>query len=159
MCGPAVGTRATKFFQMTQFRHMTSFTRRSAISHKGLIKFRDQILTSFFPISLARYRSLELCICGGDKYCFGARGVDAYASIQNRNQTLISVLSLLGQQQQFHFAFGQRPFHFPADPLSGFRMPPIGNCQSKCSLLAISQRIPFVRWLVRAAIGRISMFY
>lgn len=35
-----------------------------------------------------------------------------------------------GQQQQFHFAFGQRPFHFPADPL-GFRMPPIGNCQSK----------------------------
>ncbi|XP_037932290.1 protein lozenge [Teleopsis dalmanni] len=34
------------------------------------------------------------------------------------------------QQQQFHFAFGQRPFHFSADPLSGFRMPPIGNCQS-----------------------------
>lgn len=41
------------------------------------------------------------------------------------------MLSLLGQQQQFHFAFGQRPFHFPTDPLSGFRMPPIGNCQSK----------------------------
>ncbi|KAJ6638416.1 hypothetical protein Bhyg_11151 [Pseudolycoriella hygida] len=36
----------------------------------------------------------------------------------------------VGQQQQFHFAFGQRPFHFPADPLSGFRMPPIGNCQN-----------------------------
>ncbi|XP_037921628.1 runt-related transcription factor 3 isoform X2 [Hermetia illucens] len=34
------------------------------------------------------------------------------------------------QQQQFHFAFGQRPFHFSADPLSGFRMPPIGNCQN-----------------------------
>ncbi|XP_059616580.1 runt-related transcription factor 2 [Phlebotomus argentipes] len=34
------------------------------------------------------------------------------------------------QQQQFHFAFGQRPFHFPTDPLSGFRMPPIGNCQN-----------------------------
>ncbi|KAI8127934.1 hypothetical protein FF38_08612 [Lucilia cuprina] len=34
------------------------------------------------------------------------------------------------QQQQFHFAFGQRPFHFSTDPLSGFRMPPIGNCQS-----------------------------
>ncbi|XP_064213533.1 runt-related transcription factor 3 isoform X4 [Tribolium castaneum] len=33
------------------------------------------------------------------------------------------------QQQQFHFAFGQRPFPFAAsDPLSGFRMPPIGNC-------------------------------
>lgn len=42
------------------------------------------------------------------------------------------VLSLLGQQQQFHFAFGQRPFPFAtSDPLSGFRMPPIGNCQSK----------------------------
>ncbi|XP_036320281.1 protein lozenge [Rhagoletis pomonella] len=41
-----------------------------------------------------------------------------------------TMLSLLGQQQQFHFAFGQRPFHFSADPLSGFRMPPIGNCQS-----------------------------
>lgn len=41
------------------------------------------------------------------------------------------MLSLLGQQQQFHFAFGQRPFHFSTDPLSGFRMPPIGNCQSK----------------------------
>ncbi|XP_055297316.1 protein lozenge isoform X3 [Sitodiplosis mosellana] len=41
-----------------------------------------------------------------------------------------TMLSLLGQQQQFHFAFGQRPFHFPADPLSGFRMPPIGNCQN-----------------------------
>lgn len=49
----------------------------------------------------------------------------------DRKLDLISVLSLLGQQQQFHFAFGQRPFHFPADPLSGFRMPPIGNCQSK----------------------------
>ncbi|TDG39912.1 hypothetical protein AWZ03_013667, partial [Drosophila navojoa] len=35
------------------------------------------------------------------------------------------------QQQQFHFAFGQRPFHFSTDPLSGFRMPPIGNCQSE----------------------------
>ncbi|KAG5867711.1 hypothetical protein JTB14_026682 [Gonioctena quinquepunctata] len=36
------------------------------------------------------------------------------------------------QQQQFHFAFGQRPFPFAAsDPLSGFRMPPIGNCNSK----------------------------
>uniref|UniRef100_A0A1B0A2N8 Runt domain-containing protein n=1 Tax=Glossina pallidipes TaxID=7398 RepID=A0A1B0A2N8_GLOPL len=34
------------------------------------------------------------------------------------------------QQQQFHFAFGQRPFHFSTDPLSGFRMPPIGNCQN-----------------------------
>uniref|UniRef100_A0A336L9S6 CSON006056 protein n=1 Tax=Culicoides sonorensis TaxID=179676 RepID=A0A336L9S6_CULSO len=34
------------------------------------------------------------------------------------------------QQQQFHFAFGQRPFHFSADPLSGFRMPPLGNCQN-----------------------------
>lgn len=42
------------------------------------------------------------------------------------------VLSLLGQQQQFHFAFGQRPFPFAtSDPLSGFRMPPIGNCNSK----------------------------
>ncbi|XP_017073826.1 protein lozenge isoform X2 [Drosophila eugracilis] len=41
-----------------------------------------------------------------------------------------TMLSLLGQQQQFHFAFGQRPFHFSTDPLSGFRMPPIGNCQS-----------------------------
>jgi runt-related transcription factor len=41
-----------------------------------------------------------------------------------------TVLSFPGQQQQFHFAFGQRPFHFPADPL-GFRMPPIGNCQSE----------------------------
>ncbi|KAJ8916777.1 hypothetical protein NQ315_005782 [Exocentrus adspersus] len=41
------------------------------------------------------------------------------------------VLSLLGQQQQFHFAFGQRPFPFAAsDPLSGFRMPPIGNCNN-----------------------------
>lgn len=44
------------------------------------------------------------------------------------------VLSLLGQQQQFHFAFGQRPFPFAAsDPLSGFRMPPIANCNSKYS--------------------------
>ncbi|XP_063916400.1 runt-related transcription factor 3 isoform X2 [Zophobas morio] len=35
------------------------------------------------------------------------------------------------QQQQFHFAFGQRPFPFAAsDPLSGFRMPPIGNCNN-----------------------------
>ncbi|XP_055639701.1 runt-related transcription factor 2 isoform X2 [Toxorhynchites rutilus septentrionalis] len=33
------------------------------------------------------------------------------------------------QQQQFHFAFGQRPFHFPADPLSSFRMPPIDMTQ------------------------------
>ncbi|KAL9696081.1 hypothetical protein quinque_015366 [Culex quinquefasciatus] len=33
------------------------------------------------------------------------------------------------QQQQFHFAFGQRPFHFPADPLSSFRMPPIDMSQ------------------------------
>ncbi|XP_055682585.1 runt-related transcription factor 3 isoform X2 [Lutzomyia longipalpis] len=41
-----------------------------------------------------------------------------------------TMLSVLGQQQQFHFAFGQRPFHFPTDPLSGFRMPPIGNCQN-----------------------------
>ncbi|KAJ8976050.1 hypothetical protein NQ317_017143 [Molorchus minor] len=41
------------------------------------------------------------------------------------------VLSLLGQQQQFHFAFGQRPFPFAtSDPLSGFRMPPIGNCNN-----------------------------
>ncbi|XP_065155805.1 runt-related transcription factor 1 isoform X2 [Atheta coriaria] len=35
------------------------------------------------------------------------------------------------QQQQFHFAFGQRPFPFAAsDPLTGFRMPPIGNCNN-----------------------------
>ncbi|XP_060522857.1 runt-related transcription factor 3 [Cylas formicarius] len=35
------------------------------------------------------------------------------------------------QQQQFHFAFGQRPFPFAtSDPLSGFRMPPIGNCNN-----------------------------
>ncbi|KAI8439574.1 hypothetical protein MSG28_013302, partial [Choristoneura fumiferana] len=43
---------------------------------------------------------------------------------------VLIVLSLLGQQQQFHFAFGQRPFHFPPDPLGGFRMPPITTCQS-----------------------------
>jgi hypothetical protein len=49
-----------------------------------------------------------------------------------------TVLSFAGQQQQFHFAFGQRPFHFPADPL-GFRMPPIGNCQSE--FLSILLRI------------------
>ena len=49
--------------------------------------------------------------------------------IKNINENLFFV-DLTGQQQQFHFAFGQRPFHFPADPLS-FRMPPIGNCQSK----------------------------
>lgn len=37
----------------------------------------------------------------------------------------------LGQQQQFHFAFGQRPFPFAtSDPLSSFRMPPIGNCNN-----------------------------
>ncbi|GJQ73600.1 hypothetical protein Trydic_g13944 [Trypoxylus dichotomus] len=42
-----------------------------------------------------------------------------------------TMLSLLGQQQQFHFAFGQRPFPFAAsDPLTGFRMPPIGNCNN-----------------------------
>ncbi|XP_031354461.1 runt-related transcription factor 3 isoform X1 [Photinus pyralis] len=42
-----------------------------------------------------------------------------------------TMLSLLGQQQQFHFAFGQRPFPFATtDPLSGFRMPPIGNCNN-----------------------------
>ncbi|CRK96682.1 CLUMA_CG009902, isoform A [Clunio marinus] len=41
------------------------------------------------------------------------------------------------QQQQFHFAFGQRPFHFPADPL-GFRMPPIGNCQTDMSQFGLS---------------------
>uniref|UniRef100_A0A182M3T0 Runt domain-containing protein n=1 Tax=Anopheles culicifacies TaxID=139723 RepID=A0A182M3T0_9DIPT len=39
------------------------------------------------------------------------------------------------QQQQFHFAFGQRPFHFPTDPLSSFRMPPLValllNCTNK----------------------------
>ncbi|XP_021942387.1 runt-related transcription factor 1-like [Zootermopsis nevadensis] len=55
-----------------------------------------------------------------------------------------TMLSLLGQQQQFHaFAFGQRPFlsgHFgnPLDPLQrtdplsgslGFRMPAMSNCQ------------------------------
>lgn len=51
------------------------------------------------------------------------------------------MLSLLGQQQQFHFAFGQRPFHFPADPLSGFRMPPIGNCQSKYAIYTIHHAI------------------
>ncbi|XP_045477114.1 runt-related transcription factor 1 isoform X2 [Harmonia axyridis] len=35
------------------------------------------------------------------------------------------------QQQQFHFAFGQRPFPFAtSDPLSTFRMPPIGNCNN-----------------------------
>ncbi|XP_061503364.1 uncharacterized transmembrane protein DDB_G0289901-like isoform X2 [Anopheles gambiae] len=33
------------------------------------------------------------------------------------------------QQQQFHFAFGQRPFHFPTDPLSSFRMPPLDMTQ------------------------------
>ncbi|XP_049535960.1 protein lozenge [Anopheles darlingi] len=33
------------------------------------------------------------------------------------------------QQQQFHFAFGQRPFHFPTDPLSSFRMPPLDMSQ------------------------------
>ncbi|XP_058817198.1 uncharacterized protein LOC131680502 isoform X1 [Topomyia yanbarensis] len=44
-----------------------------------------------------------------------------------RSKTMLS--SLLGQQQQFHFAFGQRPFHFPADPLSSFRMPPIDMSQ------------------------------
>ncbi|XP_033611074.1 uncharacterized PE-PGRS family protein PE_PGRS10 isoform X2 [Cryptotermes secundus] len=56
-----------------------------------------------------------------------------------------TMLSLLGQQQQFHaFAFGQRPFlsgHFgsPLDPLQrtdplsgslGFRMPAMSNCQN-----------------------------
>nr|XP_022907716.1 runt-related transcription factor 3 isoform X1 [Onthophagus taurus]XP_022907717.1 runt-related transcription factor 3 isoform X1 [Onthophagus taurus] len=42
-----------------------------------------------------------------------------------------TMFSLLGQQQQFHFAFGQRPFPFAAsDPLTGFRMPPIGNCNN-----------------------------
>ncbi|KAF7280608.1 hypothetical protein GWI33_005707 [Rhynchophorus ferrugineus] len=42
-----------------------------------------------------------------------------------------TMLSFLGQQQQFHFAFGQRPFPFAtSDPLSGFRMPPIGNCNN-----------------------------
>ncbi|XP_066250555.1 uncharacterized protein RunxA isoform X1 [Euwallacea similis] len=42
-----------------------------------------------------------------------------------------TILSFLGQQQQFHFAFGQRPFPFAAtDPLSSFRMPPIGNCNN-----------------------------
>ncbi|KAG7312138.1 hypothetical protein JYU34_001600 [Plutella xylostella] len=41
-----------------------------------------------------------------------------------------TMLSLLGQQQQFHFAFGQRPFPFPPDPLGGFRMPPITSCQN-----------------------------
>ncbi|XP_045451514.1 runt-related transcription factor 3 [Melitaea cinxia] len=41
-----------------------------------------------------------------------------------------TMLSLLGQQQQFHFAFGQRPFPFPPDPLGGFRMPPITTCQN-----------------------------
>ncbi|GFG38413.1 hypothetical protein Cfor_02457, partial [Coptotermes formosanus] len=59
-----------------------------------------------------------------------------------------TMLSLLGQQQQFHaFAFGQRPFlsgHFgsPLDPLQrtdplsgslGFRMPAMSNCQSNCA--------------------------
>lgn len=56
---------------------------------------------------------------------------------------LIEVISLLGQQQQFHaFAFGQRPFiggHFgnPLDPLQratdplAFRMPAMPNCQSR----------------------------
>lgn len=47
------------------------------------------------------------------------------------------VLSLLGQQQQFHFAFGQRPFPFPPDPLGGFRMPPITTCQSKYLVMYI----------------------
>ncbi|XP_035779149.1 uncharacterized transmembrane protein DDB_G0289901-like isoform X2 [Anopheles albimanus] len=37
--------------------------------------------------------------------------------------------SFVGQQQQFHFAFGQRPFHFPTDPLSSFRMPPLDMSQ------------------------------
>nr|CAH7745247.1 unnamed protein product [Callosobruchus chinensis] len=42
-----------------------------------------------------------------------------------------TMFSFLGQQQQFHFAFGQRPFPFAtSDPLSGFRMPPIGNCNN-----------------------------
>lgn len=59
-------------------------------------------------------------------------------SLRTEIRLKISVLSLLGQQQQFHFAFGQRPFHFPADPLSGFRMPPIGNCQSKYFLVSVT---------------------
>lgn len=56
-----------------------------------------------------------------------------------------AVLSLLGQQQQFHFAFGQRPFlsgHFgsPLDPLQradplGFRVPSMANCNSKYRVL------------------------
>jgi len=54
------------------------------------------------------------------------------------------VLSLLGQQQQFHFAFGQRPFHFSTDPLSGFRMPPIGNCQSKYTIVPEKHAIYFI---------------
>ncbi|XP_018327131.1 uncharacterized protein LOC108738268 [Agrilus planipennis] len=42
-----------------------------------------------------------------------------------------TMFSFLGQQQQFHFAFGQRPFPFAStDPLSGFRMPPIANCNN-----------------------------
>ncbi|KAJ1525815.1 hypothetical protein ONE63_009018 [Megalurothrips usitatus] len=51
-----------------------------------------------------------------------------------------TMLSLLGQQQQFHFAFGQRPFlsgHFgsPLDPLQradplGFRVPSMANCNN-----------------------------
>ncbi|KAK7791551.1 hypothetical protein R5R35_013297 [Gryllus longicercus] len=59
-----------------------------------------------------------------------------------------TMLSLLGQQQQFHaFAFGQRPFlsgHFggPLDPLQRaaaadpltFRMPAMTNCQSEYGL-------------------------
>lgn len=58
------------------------------------------------------------------------------------------VLSLLGQQQQFHFAFGQRPFPFAAsDPLSGFRMPPIGNCNSKYS---------FILWVVSSYAGKMK---
>ncbi|PNF16159.1 hypothetical protein B7P43_G01121 [Cryptotermes secundus] len=64
----------------------------------------------------------------------------------DKKLSLCLMLSLLGQQQQFHaFAFGQRPFlsgHFgsPLDPLQrtdplsgslGFRMPAMSNCQSK----------------------------
>ncbi|GBP50469.1 hypothetical protein EVAR_96706_1 [Eumeta japonica] len=60
---------------------------------------------------------------------FGARPTHDAARTGSEYRTDV-VLSLLGQQQQFHFAFGQRPFPFPPDPLGGFRMPPITTCQN-----------------------------
>ena len=98
-----------------------------------------------------------------------------YRLIHGQVSVWCVVLSLLGQQQQFHaFAFGQRPFlsgHFgsPLDPLQrtdplsgslGFRMPAMSNCQSKYwrTCLTLKYRTKHIWCIMNGRLRKITKF-